>query len=178
MVQGCTLLGDFYEAIEKDFLKAFKTYKFGCEEQSYAKSCNKLGAYYFLGRGIDQDKNQAFKVWEKGCFEAKGRDYGISCLNGGQMLIDKKDLDKNKIEISEEKGIRMLERGCDNEVADSCFVASGYFYDKKLNEKAFCFLANFLLYASISGFFLTYNFLYCFSSSRYQLGFGTCSFFA
>jgi len=130
-------LGDFYEAVEKNFIKAFETYKFGCDQQSYAKSCNKLGIYYFFGKGVGQNKVQALKAWEKGCFEGKGRDYGISCMSAGQILIDEKKAKEANVDLNVTKGAQMLERGCNNRISESCSLASEYFYEKNLNEKAF-----------------------------------------
>lgn len=34
---GCALLGDYLQLIKKDFKKAAKAYKYGCEEYDYWK---------------------------------------------------------------------------------------------------------------------------------------------
>lgn len=47
----CHLLGDYLEAISKDFHKAAKVYKSNCEDFNYSKSCYKIGNYHMAGKG-------------------------------------------------------------------------------------------------------------------------------
>lgn len=79
----CHLLGDYLEAIKKDFEKAGKVFKSNCEDYNYGKSCLKYGNYVLIGRGKDKpDPNAAYTYFEKGC------DLGDStaCLHAGMLL--------------------------------------------------------------------------------------------
>lgn len=79
----CHLLGDYLEAIKKDYAKAGKVYKSNCDDYKYGKSCLKYGNYVLIGRGKDNpDPSGAFPFFEKGC------EYGNStaCMHAGMLL--------------------------------------------------------------------------------------------
>lgn len=53
----CHLLGDYLEAIKKNYEKSFKVYQNNCDESNFAKSCIKAGDYFVKGKGgVKEDK--------------------------------------------------------------------------------------------------------------------------
>ena len=48
-VSACQLLGEFMEAINRDFEKAFKLFESNCLINSFGPSCNKAGFYLVSG---------------------------------------------------------------------------------------------------------------------------------
>lgn len=93
----CHLLGDYLEGIKKDFEKASKVYKSNCNDYDYAKSCYKIGAYNFLGKGQRNSKGdlkEAYHYFQKGC----NLDDAESCLHAGLILMSKvitKEVERN-----------------------------------------------------------------------------------
>lgn len=80
----CHLLGDFLEAIDKDYTKARKIYKTNCEDRNFAKSCFKYGTYLGLGKGGEKSSlADALPYFDIGC---KGNEYR-SCFQQGLILI-------------------------------------------------------------------------------------------
>lgn len=80
----CHLLGDFLEAIKKDYKKARKIYKTNCEDHKYAKSCFKYGTYVALGKGGEKaDMANSLQYFDEAC---KGNEYR-ACFQQGIMLI-------------------------------------------------------------------------------------------
>lgn len=80
----CHLLGDFLEAIKKDFKKARKIYKNNCEDNNYAKSCFKYGNYVALGKGEEKaDLAGSLHFFDLAC---KGNEQR-ACFQQGIMLV-------------------------------------------------------------------------------------------
>lgn len=80
----CHLLGDYLEAIDKDFQKASRVYKTNCDDYKYPKSCYKYGAYSLLGKGVKKhDYKEAYNYFEKGC-ELNNPE---ACLHQGLLLV-------------------------------------------------------------------------------------------
>lgn len=77
------MLGDYLEAVKKDFEKAAKVFRSNCDDSSFAKSCYKFANYNFLGKGCKQNMDEAYSYYLKGCTAG---DYD-SCLNGGLMCV-------------------------------------------------------------------------------------------
>lgn len=78
------MLGDYLEAIKRDFKKAAKVYKNNCDEFNYGKSCSKYGSYLVFGRGVDKpDKKAAYEYFEKGC----KLECLESCFKQGLLLV-------------------------------------------------------------------------------------------
>ena len=48
-ISACQLLGEFMEAINRDFEKAFKIFESNCLTHSFGPSCNKAGFYLVSG---------------------------------------------------------------------------------------------------------------------------------
>lgn len=98
----CHLLGDYLEGIKKDFEKASKVYKSNCNDYDYAKSCYKIGAYNFLGKGQRNSKGdlkEAYHYFEKGC----NLNDAESCLHAGLILMSKvtaKEIGRNVPKVS------------------------------------------------------------------------------
>lgn len=79
----CHLLGDYLEAIKKDFKKAATVYKTNCVDYKHGKSCLKFGNYALIGRGRDKpDYTEALTYFEKGC----DLNEPVSCLHAGVLL--------------------------------------------------------------------------------------------
>lgn len=78
----CHLLGDFFEAVQKDFDKAAKVYEVNCNEYKHGHSCFKIGNYSFTGKGgLKADHEKAQHYFDVGC-EQK---YSDACLHGALM---------------------------------------------------------------------------------------------
>lgn len=78
------MLGDFLEAIKKDYKKARKIYKTNCEERGFAKSCFKYGNYLALGKGEEKpDVAGSMRYFEQAC---EGNEYR-ACFQQGLLLI-------------------------------------------------------------------------------------------
>ncbi|KAL5275074.1 COA7 family protein [Megaselia abdita] len=127
----CHLLGDYLEGIKKDFEKASKVYKSNCNDYDYAKSCYKIGAYNFLGKGQRNSKGdlkQAYHYFEKGC----NLDDPESCLHAGLILMSK--VISKEVERNVPKGVDFLEKSCQMKNALACFYLSGM-HISGVNEK-------------------------------------------
>lgn len=84
----CHLLGDYLEAIDKDYKKAGKVYKANCDDLQYSKSCYKYATYSLLGRGVpSQNYKEAYKYFETAC----NLDYPEACLHQGLLLTSKNE---------------------------------------------------------------------------------------
>lgn len=101
--QVCHLLGDYLEAIKKDFDKAARVFKSNCLDYKFGKSCLKIGNYTLIGRGRAKgDAAEALTYFEKGCeYNEPG-----ACLHAGMLLTAtgpginvKRDVPKGKILI-------------------------------------------------------------------------------
>lgn len=67
-ISVCHLLGDYLEAVKKDYEKARKVYKSNCDDYKFAKSCFKFGTYALLGKaGLKEDHKTAYDYFKKGC---------------------------------------------------------------------------------------------------------------
>lgn len=99
----CHLLGDYLEAIKKDFEKASKVYRSNCDDYSYAHSCLKYGNYTFLGKGKSGSKgspSDALKYYVKGC-ELNNPE---ACLHSGLIMVSKamqSDVKRNAPKVGE-----------------------------------------------------------------------------
>lgn len=49
-ISVCHLLGDYLEAIKKDFKGAAEVYKKTCDNLDYGHSCSKFGSWQFVGK--------------------------------------------------------------------------------------------------------------------------------
>lgn len=97
----CHLLGDYLEAIKKDFDKASNVFRSNCNDYKFGKSCLKIGNYAMIGRGREKaDMGEALTYYEKGCeYNEPG-----ACLHAGLILtatgpgvVTKRDIPKGKI---------------------------------------------------------------------------------
>jgi cytochrome c oxidase assembly factor 7 len=80
---ACHLLGDFLEAVKKDWNKAARVYKVNCEDFNYGHSCFKFGNYTFMGKGdVKVDHAKALEYYDKGC----SLNFPDACLHSGLML--------------------------------------------------------------------------------------------
>jgi len=128
----CHLLGDYLEAIDKDFQKAARVYKTNCDDSQYAKSCHKYASYALLGKGVNkQDYKEAYNYFEKGC----NLNNPDSCLHQGLLLVSKNE--SNGINTNILKGMELLEKACLRQNANACYYLSGMYISgvKKPNVK-------------------------------------------
>ncbi|XP_043496931.1 cytochrome c oxidase assembly factor 7 homolog [Polistes fuscatus] len=118
----CHLLGDFNEAIKKDFKKAGELYKANCDERNYPRSCTKYGEYLIIGRGFKRDINEAYKYLVKAC--DLNNDSG--CLHSGILAITDEFDDNRSEQIN--KGICRLKKAChDLNSEKACYFLSGLY---------------------------------------------------
>lgn len=128
----CHLLGDYLEAIKKDFKKAGKVYKTNCDEHNYAKSCLKYGTFALLGKGDKKpDYKEAYGYFEKAC----SLDHADACFNQGIMLIANNET--SGIKENPKKGMELLEKACNGKNSNACYYLSGMYISgvkKKFGE--------------------------------------------
>ncbi|KAI4455338.1 hypothetical protein MML48_9g00013433 [Holotrichia oblita] len=118
----CHLLGDYLEAVKKDYEKARKLYKSNCDDYQFGKSCLKYGTYALLGKaGVKEDYKTAYQYFKKGC-EQNIMD---SCFNEGLLSITSSE--KCGIKPDMTKGMSLLVKGCEGGNANSCYYASGFY---------------------------------------------------
>lgn len=126
-ISVCHLLGDYLEAIKKDFNKARRVYKTNCDDHSYGKSCYKFANYTFIGKGASKesaDRDDAMKYFKRGC-ELGEPD---SCLHAGLMCISTSPGAGPADRPRDYKGgMALLEKGCTGNNAFSCYYLSGLF---------------------------------------------------
>lgn len=118
----CHLLGDYLEAIKRDFEKASKVYKSNCLDYKFGKSCLKIGNYTLVGKGRDKgDANEALKYFEKGC----DLDDAGACLHAGVILTA---TGPNTTAIRDiPKGYNYLKKSCDKNDDMACHYLSGMY---------------------------------------------------
>lgn len=134
---GCHLLGDYLEAIKRDFAKAASVYKLNCDEHQMGRSCHKYAAYNYIGKGCNPDRNKAFDYFLKGC----KYNCAEACMFSGLILINENQNPREKDYL---QGMKYLEKGCTGGNAEGCYQASGIYikgskYVQKNMEKAFEF---------------------------------------
>ncbi|KRT85845.1 hypothetical protein AMK59_1025 [Oryctes borbonicus] len=127
----CHLLGDYLEAIKKDYEKASKVYKSNCDDNRFGKSCLKFGTYALLGKaGLKEDYKTAYEYFKKGCED----NVSDSCFNQGILLIS--NAHKCGVMSDPIKGMALLEKSCQGENANGCYYTSGFYISglKKENK--------------------------------------------
>ncbi|RWS15458.1 Sel1 repeat-containing protein 1-like protein [Dinothrombium tinctorium] len=130
--EGCHLLADYLDTIEREYEKAARIYKQNCFENNYAHSCFSYGKALFYGRGIESDEKEAMIAFEKGC----DLGFGGACFNAGQINIGAEPKARDIIKPDVKKGVTQLEKGCDLKDGKSCFTAScQYLFGKNGVEK-------------------------------------------
>ncbi|KAK9884328.1 hypothetical protein WA026_005278 [Henosepilachna vigintioctopunctata] len=118
----CHLLGDYLEAISKDFEKAAVVYRSNCDDYKYGKSCLKYGTYMLTGKGVRKsDQKVAFDYFEKGC--ELGNE--TACLHQGLLYICENE--EKRIVRDVRKGMSLLEKSCYAKNANACYYLSGMY---------------------------------------------------
>lgn len=121
--EGCHRFADFLEAFRKDFEKARIFYQSNCDDNSYARSCFKIGNYKMLGRACSKDEEDALGYYKKGCELG----HGPSCHNSALLHhLGKVGEEKDHIEAA-----GYLQKGCDKNHFSSCQLLSTYFITGK-----------------------------------------------
>ena len=67
--KACHLLGDYWEAIKKDYAKALKIYSTNCDEYNHGHSCHKVAGYKYVGKGCTKDGDSAYEYFKKGKYK-------------------------------------------------------------------------------------------------------------
>ncbi|KAI4501918.1 hypothetical protein M0802_003253 [Mischocyttarus mexicanus] len=117
----CHLLGDFNEAIKKEYQKAGELYKENCDERNYPRSCSKFGEYLVVGKGCKKDVNEAYKYLVKGC----DLNNSNGCLHSGLLAITDGEFEKTRLEQLN-LGIHRLEKACyDLKAEKACYYLAG-----------------------------------------------------
>lgn len=124
----CHLLGDYLEAIDKDFEKAGKIYKSNCDNSHFAKSCLKYANYLATGKGIKKnEREEALEYYKKGC----KLDEFTACYRAGLLSV----MSHNKDNAQRFKeGMGYFEKACNKSNPDACFHLSGIYMEG--NDKA------------------------------------------
>ena len=114
---ACHLLGDYLEAIKKDFERAGKVYRSNCDDYKFPKSCHKFANYLLLGRGCKRDEKSGFTYYDKAC----GLGYSDSCFNLGLICTSK------TFETAQPQnyvlGLKYLDKACTMGHAGACYHA-------------------------------------------------------
>ncbi|CAH1641789.1 unnamed protein product [Spodoptera littoralis] len=118
----CHLLGDYLEAIKKDYDKAAKVFKSNCLDYKFGKSCLKIGNYTLVGRGREKgDHAEALKYFEKGCeYNEPG-----ACLHAGLLLTATGP--GATIPRDVPKGYNYLKKSCDQNDPMACHYLFGMY---------------------------------------------------
>ncbi|CAG4934768.1 unnamed protein product [Parnassius apollo] len=118
----CQLLGDYLEAIKKDYRKAAVVYKNNCLDYNFGKSCLKYGNYALIGRGRDKpDPKEALQYFEKGCELSDP----VSCLHAGVLLTNTGS--EVTVQRDVPKGYNYLKKSCDQNDDMACHYLSGMY---------------------------------------------------
>ncbi|XP_026748497.2 cytochrome c oxidase assembly factor 7 homolog [Galleria mellonella] len=118
----CHLLGDYLEAIKKDFEKAAKVFKSNCLDYNFGKSCLKYGNYALVGRGnIKGSPSEALPYFEKGC----ELNDPTACLHAGMILTATGPGINVKRDVP--KGYNYLKKSCDQKDDMACHYLSGMY---------------------------------------------------
>ncbi|GIY97981.1 cytochrome c oxidase assembly factor 7 homolog [Caerostris extrusa] len=128
--EGCHLLGDYLEAVKKDFENAAKVYKSNCDERNYGKSCFKYGNFRYLGKGCDRSNLAAFEHYKKAC----DNNFIDGCLHLGVMLTSEDSSFKEgseKVKLDYPKGLKYLEKACYGGKPIACYFASSLYITGK-----------------------------------------------
>ncbi|XP_043480689.1 cytochrome c oxidase assembly factor 7 homolog [Leptopilina heterotoma] len=104
----CHLLGDYNEAIFKNYKKSAELFKKNCDTFNFARSCNKYARYNTTGVGVDgKDLKTAYQYMKKGCELGDGE----SCLYTGLMIMSSDDIGVEKSEVFQE-GLDNMKKAC------------------------------------------------------------------
>ncbi|XP_015923248.1 cytochrome c oxidase assembly factor 7 homolog [Parasteatoda tepidariorum] len=124
--EACHLLGDYQEAVKKDFEGAAKIFKSNCDERQHKKSCYKFATFSYLGKGCEANNHVSYDYYKKSC----DLGYSNGCLNTGVMLSSpEKDPQTGEpfIKTDYVTALTYLEKACTAKVATACFLASGLY---------------------------------------------------
>ncbi|XP_054275791.1 cytochrome c oxidase assembly factor 7 homolog [Macrosteles quadrilineatus] len=120
----CHLLGDYLEAVDRNYEKAWKVYKDNCDTSNHPRSCLKCGNYVAMGKGGQkEDKVQALQYFEKSCRlgEASG------CFRAGIMAAVLSNTTNSAVTFKQ--AISYLEKGCEGRNNEACYHLSGIYLD-------------------------------------------------
>ncbi len=120
--KACHLLGDYMEAVKKDFHRALKIYETNCLDFSFAHSCHKTAGYRSVGKASDKDLDTAYDLFVRGC----DLGYFPSCLNAG--LIDQGLAEQTQRKRDPKRAAHYFKRACEGgEIAEACHRYASYF---------------------------------------------------
>ncbi|OXU27670.1 hypothetical protein TSAR_003741 [Trichomalopsis sarcophagae] len=120
----CHLLGDYHEALKKDFKGAADIYQKNCDNFNFGRSCAKFGGYKLIGKGCKKDMNDAFTYMKKGCeFNDE-----IGCTNAGILAVSSPEIQSNDRAKVINDGLKMLDKSCREYKTDkACFFLAGIY---------------------------------------------------
>lgn len=121
--EGCHLLGEYLDVIRQEYVKSGKVLRDNCDRARYGKSCDRYGTFCFNGKGLDvPDYGQALKYFRIGCES----NHASSCYHAGRILAGTDAKVKEHVTPDIHEAIRLLEKGCQLGLGDSCFSASNH----------------------------------------------------
>ncbi|CAD5216445.1 unnamed protein product [Bursaphelenchus xylophilus] len=117
--ESCHILGDYMEAIEQSFSKAYQLYKDNCEERKFPKSCYKLALYTLVGKECEPSLKKMIEPLKIAC-DAKVppacRYLSLVYWNGEPD----REPDSNKAE-------EYMKRACELEDSEACWLLSTWY---------------------------------------------------
>jgi len=123
--KACHLLGDYWESVKKDFVKALKIYTTNCDDYKHGHSCHKVAGYKYVGKVCTKNADEAYDYFKKGCDSG----YASSCLSAG--LLDSAKPNKNytrSVPPNPSLALGYYKKACDEgEIAEACHRYSAMF---------------------------------------------------
>lgn len=118
----CHLLGDFFEAINKEFEKASRIYKSNCDDYNFGRSCHKYGSYSLVGKGgVKQDSEVSHEYFKKACELGEQK----ACFN--DAILNLYDTQFSRKEKDHKLGISFLNKCCEANDALCCYYYSSLY---------------------------------------------------
>uniref|UniRef100_A0A1B6DXD8 Cytochrome c oxidase assembly factor 7 n=1 Tax=Clastoptera arizonana TaxID=38151 RepID=A0A1B6DXD8_9HEMI len=122
--EACHLLGDYLEAIDKDYKKAVKLFEKNCDSHNFPKSCLKFANFVALGKGIENpDQRKALRYYNKACELGEM----TACYRAGVLTILDSGSPNSKLDCKQ--GLGLLEKACNNGNAEACHHLSGMYLE-------------------------------------------------
>uniref|UniRef100_A0A0N5A226 Sel1 repeat family protein n=1 Tax=Parastrongyloides trichosuri TaxID=131310 RepID=A0A0N5A226_PARTI len=125
---SCHLLGEWMEAIQKDFDKAYILYKDNCLTRQYPRSCYKYANYRISGTKEQPKKlEELIEPYKIAC----DNDIPSGCSTLGLIYWNGEEGRKPNTELA----VKYMERACELEDTTSCFRLSNWYRSSEEDRK-------------------------------------------